>query len=167
MPIYEFLCRHCNTIFNFYSKTVNTQKQPCCPRCSRILTRQVSLFACIDPSRKEGGAEDLPLDETKLEHAIGSLAAEAEHISEDSPRQAANLMRRFTDLTGVKLGSFVVIQPSICDVAPENAIPERDPYRGQFLPRSTVSAEDTPTTATRRIPTHGAIGQHRITAKMP
>jgi hypothetical protein len=26
MPIYEFYCVDCNTLFNFFSKTINTQK---------------------------------------------------------------------------------------------------------------------------------------------
>lgn len=33
-----------------------------------------------------------------------ALASEAENINEDDPRQAANLMRKLTDMTGLKLG---------------------------------------------------------------
>ncbi|MGD2029649.1 MAG: zinc ribbon domain-containing protein, partial [Desulfobacterales bacterium] len=41
MPIYEFYCRDCNTIFNFFSKTINTTKKPKCPKCkTKTLTRQ-------------------------------------------------------------------------------------------------------------------------------
>ncbi len=32
------------------------------------------------------------------------MAREAENVNEDDPRQAANLMRKFTDMTGVELG---------------------------------------------------------------
>ena len=32
------------------------------------------------------------------------LAKEADNINEDDPRQAANLMRKLTDMTGLKLG---------------------------------------------------------------
>jgi hypothetical protein len=32
------------------------------------------------------------------------LASEAEHVDEDDPRQAANLMRKLTDMTGLNLG---------------------------------------------------------------
>jgi hypothetical protein len=28
MPIYEFYCEDCHTIFNFFSKNVNTTKKP-------------------------------------------------------------------------------------------------------------------------------------------
>jgi hypothetical protein len=27
MPIYEFYCPDCNTIFNFFSRTINTSKK--------------------------------------------------------------------------------------------------------------------------------------------
>jgi len=37
MPIYEFYCEDCNTLFNFFSRTVNTDKQPPCPRCRKQL----------------------------------------------------------------------------------------------------------------------------------
>ena len=33
------------------------------------------------------------------------LAGEAENINEDDPRQAANLMRKLTDMTGLELGA--------------------------------------------------------------
>ena len=47
---------------------------------------------------------DLPIDESRMERAMESLAAEAENINEDDPRQAANLMRKLTDMTGLRLG---------------------------------------------------------------
>ncbi len=78
---------------------------PECPKCSRLLKRQVSVFACIDSARKEGGgADDLPVDEGRLEGAMNRLAAEAEKLDDSDPRQAARLMRMFSDMTGVKLG---------------------------------------------------------------
>lgn len=39
-----------------------------------------------------------------MEQAIEALASEAEGIDENNPRQAATLMRKFSDLTGLKLG---------------------------------------------------------------
>ena len=48
--------------------------------------------------------DDLPFDEGKMEKAMQMLAGEAENINEDDPRQAANLMRKLTDMTGLELG---------------------------------------------------------------
>jgi len=105
MPIYEFYCEDCNTIFNFYSRTVNTTKRPICPRCKkRELSRQISAFSMISGKDKsENGLPDI--DEARLEKAMGLLASEAEKINEDDPRQAARLMRRFSEITGINLGS--------------------------------------------------------------
>ncbi len=45
------------------------------------------------------------LDESKMEQAMNLLAREADHMDEDDPRQAANLMRKLTDMTGMNLGA--------------------------------------------------------------
>jgi putative FmdB family regulatory protein len=107
MPIYEFLCQDCNTIFNFFSSRINTEKRPDCPKCGRKeLERQVSAFAVIGRA-KEKGEDDLlaGLDETKMEHALEGLMREAEGMNEDDPRQMAQLMRKFSDKTGLSLGA--------------------------------------------------------------
>ncbi len=103
MPIYEFYCQACNTIFNFFSSRINTEKIPQCPRCSRDLKRQLSTFATIGRAKEEGD-EMLPdLDEAKMEKVLGELAREAEGINEDDPRQMANVMRKFTEKAGLHL----------------------------------------------------------------
>jgi putative FmdB family regulatory protein len=105
MPIYEFYCDRCNTLFNFFSRTINTTKTPSCPKCGiHPLSRQMSAFAFTGKAREDSGLEDLPFDESKMEQAMQMLAGEAENISEDDPRQAANLMRKLTDMTGMELG---------------------------------------------------------------
>jgi putative FmdB family regulatory protein len=105
MPIYEFYCDDCNTIFNFFSRSVNTTKKPKCPSCRRkTLSRRMSSFAVTGRAKEAGDGEDLPFDETRMEKAMQALAGEAESINEDDPRQAANLMRKLTDMTGLELG---------------------------------------------------------------
>jgi putative FmdB family regulatory protein len=105
MPIYEFYCEACHTIFNFFSKRINTTKRPKCPQCkTRTLTREISLFAIGGRSSEEDAMDDFPVDESKMEQAMSMLAKEAEHINEDDPRQAANLMEKLTSMTGIELG---------------------------------------------------------------
>ena len=106
MPIYEFYCRDCNTIFNFFSQTVNTTKKPKCPLCKKkTLSRQVSMFAVTGKAKESGDMDDLPIDESKMEKAMEALAGQADNMNEDDPRQAADLMRKLSDMTGLKLGS--------------------------------------------------------------
>ena len=106
MPIYEFYCERCNTVFNFFSRGVNTIKTPNCPKCQRGLKRQMSLFAKVNRGKEEPAEDGMPqLDEAKMEKAMAMLAGEAEKMNEDDPRQAAQLMRKLTDATGLTLGA--------------------------------------------------------------
>lgn len=107
MPFYEFYCPDCHTIYNFYSRRINTGKIPACPAggCNRErLERQVSLFA-ISKGRGEDEDGDMldNLDESTLEQAMMSMAGEMEHIDENDPREAAKMMRRLFDATGLQL----------------------------------------------------------------
>ena len=105
MPIYEFYCEDCHTIFNFFSKSVNTTKKPKCPSCkTKTLSRQMSAFAFTGKAKEDSDMDDLPFDEGKMEKAMNMLAGEAENMNEEDPRQAANLMRKLTDMTGMELG---------------------------------------------------------------
>jgi putative FmdB family regulatory protein len=105
MPIYEFYCPDCHAIFNFLSRTINTTARPPCPRCRRKqLEKQVSLFAATGKAVEDGGMDDLPIDESRMESAMEAMASEAEHMNEDDPREAARLMRKFSDMTGMEFG---------------------------------------------------------------
>ncbi len=108
MPIYEFFCPDCNTIYNFFSPKVDTQKKPACPKCPRQeLERWLSPFSTLRKSKGGAEDEDYPLsdiDEDKMERAMAALAQEAESLDEEDPRQAAQLMRKLSDMTGLNLG---------------------------------------------------------------
>lgn len=108
MPIYEFYCPHCHRVFNFLSRTVNTEKVPPCPRCRRgDLARRVSPFA-ISKGRKEQAAKppgkEGGLDEARLERVMESMAGEIESIDENDPRQGARFMRRMFEAAGLPVG---------------------------------------------------------------
>ncbi|MEW6571260.1 MAG: zinc ribbon domain-containing protein [Nitrospirota bacterium] len=106
MPIYEFYCEGCNTIFNFFSQYVNTEKRPICPRCQKgQLSRLISKVAFLKGA-KEGDDLKIPdLDEGKLAKAMQLLENEAGRINEDDPRQAAELARKLFNMTGLNMGS--------------------------------------------------------------
>ena len=106
MPIYEFFCPDCNTVFNFFSRRINTERQPDCPKCGKKkIQRQMSTFATIGKAKEATENDPLAgIDESKMEQAFEGLLQEAENINEEDPRQMANLMRRFSDKTGISLG---------------------------------------------------------------
>jgi putative FmdB family regulatory protein len=106
MPVYEFYCSDCHTIFNFFSRRVDTTTRPKCPRCGRAkLERKVSAFATIGKSGSSD-ADDLPggMDESKLEGLMESLGRQAEGVDENNPRQMAAMMRQMHEATGMPLG---------------------------------------------------------------
>lgn len=106
MPIYEFYCEKCNTIYNFFSRSVNTETVPFCPDCkTRKLKRQMSVFTAISRDKGEADNSMPPIDEAKMEKAMAMLAGEADNMDEDDPRQAAMLMRKLSDTAGLELGS--------------------------------------------------------------
>ncbi|HOA51486.1 MAG: zinc ribbon domain-containing protein [Thermogutta sp.] len=116
MPIYEFYCDKCHVIYNFFSRRINTDKRPDCPKCGRPkLERRVSRFAIGRGGSSESKSGDnaeadddlLPpgFDEEKFEEAMMELATEAENLDEDDPRQMARLMRRLSQKTGLQFGS--------------------------------------------------------------
>lgn len=104
MPVYEFYCDACHTIFNFFARKVITDRSPLCPKCGRPeLDRQVSRFA-ISKNRPEPAADGMPdIDEAKLEKVMMGLASEMEGMDENDPRQMARFMRKFADATGMNL----------------------------------------------------------------
>ena len=104
MPVYEFYCPDCHTIFNFLARRVTTERRPDCPRCGRPeLSRQVSRFA-ISKGRAEEPAEGLAgLDEERLTQAMAGLAGEMSGMDENDPRQMAQLMRKLATATGMNL----------------------------------------------------------------
>jgi putative FmdB family regulatory protein len=107
VPIYEFYCPDCHTIFSFFSGRVNTAKRPDCPRCGRPeMERRPSLFAVVGRAREEG--EEAPdLDQSAMEKAVASLAQNEAALDGDDPRLAARAMREFYQASGLDLGPGV------------------------------------------------------------
>jgi putative FmdB family regulatory protein len=105
MPIYEYYCSDCHRLFNFFARTISQRREPACPRCGRQpLERQVSAFAMTGRHRDEGGGDDFPVDDARMEQALATLAADAEGLDENNPRDAVKLMKKFSALTGVEYG---------------------------------------------------------------
>ena len=111
MPIYEFYCGDCNTLYSFLSATIDTEKRPDCPKCERKeLERRPARFAALTRSADAGGEdEDDPfagLDERQMEAAMASLEQELGGIDEENPdpRHLANALRKVGQATGLEMG---------------------------------------------------------------
>jgi len=107
MPVYEFYCPDCHAIYNFFSRRVDTETRPTCPKCARSdLERRASLFAISKGREESENDTDLPpgMDEEKTMRAFESMAGDLENVDETDPKQAARMMRRLFDATGMRLG---------------------------------------------------------------
>jgi putative FmdB family regulatory protein len=113
VPIYEFYCPDCHTVYSFFSATVRTDARPACPKCGRPeLARRPSRFATLSPGRSEESEADADdpfagVDEDRMERAVEALAGEFEGMDEGAdpdPRQLSRVLRKFSDLTGLEAG---------------------------------------------------------------
>ena len=55
MPIYEFYCPDCNTIFNFFCRRIVTDKKPACPKCGARKPGQTDLARQRDEALQRRG----------------------------------------------------------------------------------------------------------------
>ena len=107
MPVYEFYCADCHTVFSFLSRTPNTRKRPSCPKCGRPrLERRASSFAISKGLAEPAGEGDVPegFDEARMERVMADMAREIDGVDEDDPRQMARVMRKLFDGTGMNFG---------------------------------------------------------------
>jgi len=161
MPIYEFYCLDCHTIFNFLSKTVNTSKRPMCPSCKkRQLQREVSMFAQTGEATESADMDDLPIDESRMASAMEAIAGEAEGINEEDPRQAAQIMRKFSHMTGLEFGGGIEEalgrieageDPEAIETEMGDRLENEEPF---VLPSKGTAGEDPREPAKRGAPRH-------------
>lgn len=108
MPIYEFYCPTCHTLYSFFSAGVNPKRKPHCPKHPKLLLeRRPSTFATLKHSGDEGEGAGVfdQLDDATMEGAFETLAQEMDGLEDaDDPRLVTKVLRRFGDLTGLELG---------------------------------------------------------------
>ncbi len=105
MPVYEFLCPSCNTIYSFHSFKVTPDKVPSCPKCaSKDLERVPSRFGVSSSGKSTksdfGGEDGGGMDDPRMEREMMRLASELEGMDENDPRQMAAAVRRMTEIAG-------------------------------------------------------------------
>lgn len=108
MPIYEFYCRNCHTIYSFFSRRVDAETTPGCPKSKKHkLQRQMSRFAISSGQSSAAPADGGPepdFDEDKMEQAMMQMAGEFDNVDESDPRAMAQMMRKLMNTTGMNMG---------------------------------------------------------------
>jgi putative FmdB family regulatory protein len=113
MPLYEFYCEPCHTIFTFRSARVDTSTVPACPKCGHRLRREVSTFAHIIRGASEAAnpdnanTDDMMAD--RMEQAAARLGDRLQALEEDDadPRDAVRVMRELAEAGGLRFNAEV------------------------------------------------------------
>lgn len=115
MPIYEFYCKNCHAVYQFFSKRVEPEKIPLCPKheAHGLLDRQMSRFAMGKAASKsdssagggspEEGAQPQGgpnLDDPRIEAKMMDLMSKMESIDENDGRAMGRMMRELASITG-------------------------------------------------------------------
>ena len=101
MPVYEFLCSACNTIYSFHSFKVEAEKVPSCPKCGAAdLKRVPSRFGVASKRAETGTADSGEIDDPRVEQEMMRFAAELENMDENDPRAMAAAVRKMTEIAG-------------------------------------------------------------------
>lgn len=112
MPIYEYYCPNNHTIYQFFAKTLAQGRSvPKCPDNPKYTMRKiVSAFAVTSTAKDSaepsaGGAEQAtdPMDDARMDAAMGAMEREFAHVDENDPRAMGRMMRRMAELTGEKI----------------------------------------------------------------
>ena len=112
MPIYEYYCPDNHTIYQFYAKTLaQGQSVPRCPENPKFrMKKVVSAFAITSGGPKDESAEKKPdtagadpVEDAKMEAAMGAMEREFSNVDENDPKAMAKMMRRMSELTGEKI----------------------------------------------------------------
>ena len=103
MPLYEFYCEPCHTLFTFRSQRVDTRTLPPCPRCGQALKREVSSFAhsvrgavAADGASGDDGPE-------RMDRALAQMGDRMQALEDDSadPREAVKVMKALAEAEGL------------------------------------------------------------------
>jgi putative FmdB family regulatory protein len=110
MPIYEFYCPPCHTLYSFLARRVGVSALPVCPLCRGALSRQVSPFAHLrQRAGGDAGDGEAEIDESRVQQVMAGMAGELEQLDDENadPRAVAGLMRKFAGASGMAFNPFV------------------------------------------------------------
>ncbi|MBP5510297.1 MAG: zinc ribbon domain-containing protein [Kiritimatiellae bacterium] len=110
MPLYEFYCQPCHTIFTFRSHRVDTATVPECPRCGAKLTREVSAFShSIAGKSDTSGTDADELANAREEDLIAKMSDRMDQMAfdEDDPASAVRAMREMARAGGLSFNKDV------------------------------------------------------------
>jgi putative FmdB family regulatory protein len=109
MPIYEYYCRPCHTIFSFFARSASSSNQPVCPKCQhKPLEKQVSRFAISKGLSEPSSGGDDPfahLDDAQMEKLMTEMSStfgDDGDSGSENPQEMARMMHKLFNMTGMQ-----------------------------------------------------------------
>lgn len=109
MPLYEFYCEPCHTLYTFRSPRVDTVTLPVCPDCGQELKREISPFSHSVRGKTRADTEENPGDLDRMDVAAAKLSERLHALERDDadPREAVRVMRELAREGGVRFNREV------------------------------------------------------------
>ncbi len=109
MPLYEFYCEPCHTVFTFRSPRVDTVTLPPCPACGKKLRREVSSFAHIVRGHAQETATAGEDATDRMDRVLSQMGERMQALEDDEadPREAVKVMRELASAGGLHFNKEV------------------------------------------------------------
>ena len=112
MPLYEFYCEPCHTIFTFRSPRVDTVTLPPCPQCGKELKREVSSFAHVVRGKVQEVSESATAGEDatgRMDQVMAQMGERMQALEDDDadPREAVKVMKELASAGGLNFNKEV------------------------------------------------------------
>jgi putative FmdB family regulatory protein len=109
MPLYEFYCEPCHTIYTFRSPRVDTCTVPACPACGAGLRREVSSFAHIAGGARAPDAAEDGESAGRMEQVMAEMGERIQALDDEDadPREAVRAMHEMAAAGGLNFNAEV------------------------------------------------------------
>ncbi len=109
MPLYEFYCEPCHTIFTFRSQRVDTVSVPLCPVCGQPLVREISVFAHSVKGKNRAERADDGEALNRMDQVMAQMGDRMHALEDDTadPREAVKVMRELASAGGMTFSKEV------------------------------------------------------------
>ena len=109
MPLYEFYCEPCHTLFTFRSPRVDTATVPSCPVCGARLKREVSAFAHIVRGKSAPDASSDGEAASRMDEVLARMGDRVQALDDEDadPRDAVKVMKEMAAAGGLAFNKEV------------------------------------------------------------
>lgn len=154
MPLYEFYCEPCHTIYTFRFPRVDIRTIPLCPVCKHALKKEVSRVNCIlrknTPSSAdtEGNFSSEEIEDAQRNDLLAQMERRLQALDESdgSPAEALALMQRMAQEGGYQFNSDIAEAFARIEAGedPEKVCETFDEVFNADNPFASADASDTP-----------------------